>query len=182
MKKLGYLIWLLTSWSASAQTTFFCTHSNQLISVGDELNKVKLRCGEPSNENKKTFTPTQRVVLDQWFYEEKPLYPSLGGTPPSHGIIFSFKGNRLVEINENGLKRTSIACPLTGTVIKTGVSKTQVRQFCGAANHFGQSQSFTHPPKEHLITWTYDNGPYQGKTTLQFKDGKLEHIQHGSNP
>ena len=147
-----------------------CPNNFNTILIGDSLDKVVSRCGEPTAKATQDIEPP---VPQQWSYlipqtVSGGINSTMQGTLPVM-ITFDDKG-KAININVNGIGVG--ATTICGGNITLGNTIDAVKSACGKPTFINKQAPDSNQPKEQETIYTY------GKTQLIFKNNLLS----GSQP
>ena len=150
---------------------FFCPRNFQLIQVGDSINTVRQKCGNPDQE---TTQQEQEPIPQEWSYFITQSVSTTGNdTAPGSvkvTMVFDTQG-RAINLNVNGIGVG--ASNICGGAIQLGDTMAMIKAHCGTPTFIftSTSQGAAQQPPAHTITlFTYHSTP---TVTLRFKDGLL---------
>ena len=165
---------LLSVFTHSAYALLCPTNFNTIL-IGDSLDKVVSKCGEPTTKTTQDIEPP---VPQQWSYlipqtVSGGINSTMQGTLPVM-ITFDDKG-KAININVNGIGVG--ATTICGGNIALGNTIEAVKSACGKPTFINKQQpENNNQPKEQEIIYTY------GKTQLIFKNNILSGSQATPTP
>lgn len=152
---------------------FFCPNNFNQINFGDDIEMVRLKCGAPDKEEKKTEEPN---VPQEWSYYIPQTVSMGGGNQQESGtlktsITFDKEGKALnISVNGLGVGSSTIC----GSNIALGNTREEIKQACGAPAFVNMQKSSSDAgiddqPKKVVIFTYLASQP----TTLTFENGLL---------
>jgi hypothetical protein len=156
--------------------TFVCPGSYQTIMTGFTMDQVTAACGKPTQVNEQTETQTTTGKLEQWVFS-LPSITLNKVTVNTPQLLVTFDNGQVTEITTNRMTGANFFSCYYQNRIKIGSSKADVVSQCGYPLFVNSIQRAGQPQSIPIITWTYNNGPYQPQTTVTFRDGKVTTIR-----
>ncbi len=168
------VVCLLSAWMPAANA-FLCPNNFNTILVGDSIDKVVSKCGEPTTKETKDIEPP---VPQQWSYlipqtVSGGINSTMQGTLPVM-VTFDDKG-KAININVNGIGVG--ATTICGGNIALGNTIEMIKSACGKPTFINkQEPENNNQPKEQETIYTY------GKIQLIFKNNLLSASQATPTP
>ena len=181
VKMTGLL--LITSFAAYAgPSQMYCPQKQGYIKIGMTTAQVVSACGQPLSKKKMNRPATEKVPMQQLFYNHDGHSTAFYGVwkintgHSSNNLEVDVIDEKVVTIKLNG-GNANVLSMCAGQAIQPGDPVSMVYDSCGNPSRINQTyinkaiQSNTKPE-----SWTYQSSAYQAPFSLTFVNGKLQSI------
>lgn len=156
-------------------TTHYCPETSRHISLGNNATNVEQQCGSPANKTTREEDIVSKKKVIQWIYTFSQDKQFAQKQRPQ--AMFSFVDGKVIEIQIANQKVDGTAICGNGQTIKIGDDEHTVRRICFNPPLKNTTEKNIVTGKKTINVWTYDHGPHQPKTILEFEKDKLTKIK-----
>lgn len=164
-----------------ALDSMYCSVNSGFIQLGMTEQDVKQDCGQPLAQRKSNSSPTQKVPVTQYIFNNKgtgtafygvwKLKTGYGGVRLEVDVV----DNKVISTRINGNDSNSFS--VCGVSIQVGDPESTVLNNCGNPSMVNHTFIETEVPGEHKsVEWLYQQDQYSKPFILTFTDGKLQSI------
>lgn len=161
---------------AAGYSNYYCEKTFSVVKVGDSMEAIKAACGEPTNISTQEQTVPNTTSAVKWVYN-LGMFTIKGVVFNLPMINLTFREQKVVDVNRNGLPVTAGYCAING-LVTLGDTMDKVLLNCGQPN-FTTTAELQNSTSKTITQWTYNFGPYRPQIIFNFDNEKVIQISNG---